>query len=230
MDGLSLDGIFTHLSSADVMDSDYSLEQLERFDSLLKELRDREINVPCVHVANSAGILRYPDCYHDMVRPGIMLYGMYPSVEMKKLNGDFRPAMAIKTSIIELKTVPTKAQISYGCTFTASRPTRIATMPAGYADGFSRRLSNRGQVLVQGKRAPIVGNVCMDFMMADVTGIPNVNVNDEVVLVGRQGAEEIVFEELASLMDTINYEVVSLIGKRVPRVYTNYTGGNPAEL
>jgi alanine racemase len=230
MDGIALDGIFTHLSCADLPGNDFTIEQFARFEELLAQLKERGIEMPCVHVCNSAGILRYPQCYCDMVRPGILLYGLYPSPAMKELNGGFRPVMAIKTNIIELKTVPAGAKISYGATFTAKRPTRIATFPAGYADGYSRRLSNKGHVLVQGKRAPIIGNVCMDFTMADVTGIPNVNVNDEVVLVGKQGAERILFDELAGHMDTINYEVVSLIGKRVPRVYTNYTGGNPAEL
>ena len=229
--GLALDGVFTHLACADDLSSDYSDEQLRRFDLLLAQLRGAAINVPEIHVANSAGILRYPKRRHTMVRPGILLYGLSPSPAMREHSANgFTPVMSIKTQIIELKTVPAGARISYNGTFTAPRPTRVATVPAGYADGFSRRLSNKGRVLVQGKRAPIIGNVCMDFMMIDVTGVPNVNVNDEVVLVGPQGAEEILFDEAAAHMDTINYEMVTLIGKRVPRIYTNYTGGNPAEL
>jgi alanine racemase len=228
---LVLDGIYTHFSCADDPANDFSKEQLERFEEFLAQLDKHGIARPRIHIGNSATIIRYPEAHFDMVRPGILLYGLYPSPEMaKQFPHDFRPVMSIKTSIVEIKTVPAGARISYGGTFVTQRPTRIATMPAGYADGFSRNLSNRGHVLVQGQRAPIVGNVCMDFLMADVTDVPDVSVNDEVVLVGKLGAERITFDEIAAHMGTINYEAVSLIGKRVPRVYTNYTGGNPAEL
>lgn len=230
MKELELHGVFTHLSCADELDREFTSTQLERFRALLADLDARGIRVPCVHAANSAAVLAFKDSYFDMVRPGILLYGLAPSPEMLPLSGDFRPVMSIKTSIVELKTVPAGSRISYGGRFVADKPTRVATVPAGYADGFSRRLSGRGHVLVQGRRAPIIGAVCMDFMMIDITGVPNVNVNEEVVLVGRQGAAAISFDELAACMDTINYEVVSLIGKRVHRLYTNYTGGNPAEL
>lgn len=227
---LKLHGVFTHLSCADEKDSEFTDIQLDRFRTLLGDLDSRGIHAPCIHAANSAAVLRYKDSYFDMVRPGILLYGLAPSPDVKSLCGDFRPVMSIKTSIVELKTVPAGSLISYGGRFKAKKPTRIATVPAGYADGFSRRLSGIGHVLVQGRRAPIIGAVCMDFMMIDVTDIPNVSINEDVVLVGRQGAGEIEFDELAGHIDTINYEVVSLIGKRVHRLYTNYTGGNPAEL
>ena len=231
MKNLELHGVFTHFACADVLDNNVSEEQLERFNELLAVMTEQGLDVPCVHASNSAAVLRYPNSHYDMVRPGILLYGLYPAPGMREAYGeDFRPVMSIKTSIVEIKTVPSGTRVSYGGTFAAPRATRVATMPAGYADGFSRRLSNRGHVLVQGQRAPIIGTVCMDFMMADVTDIPHVNVNDEVVIVGRQGNEEITFDEVAAHIGTINYEVVSLIGKRVPRVYTNYTGGNPAEL
>jgi len=230
-DGLSLDGVFTHLSCADDPGNDFSDEQLARFDDFLAQMDRHGVARPRIHICNSAGIVRYPGAHADMVRPGIVLYGLYPSPAFaERFPLDLRPVMSVKTSIVELKTVPSGARISYGGTFVTKRPARIATMPAGYADGFSRALSNRGFVLVQGQRAPIVGNVCMDFLMADVTDVPGVSVNDEAVLAGKQGAERISFDEIAALMNAINYESVSLIGKRVPRVYTNYTGGNPAEL
>jgi alanine racemase len=230
MKELELHGVFTHLSCADVMDSEFTEIQLDRFRALLADLDARGIHAPCIHAANSAGVLRFKDSYFDMVRPGILLYGLAPSSEMKSLCGGFRPVMSIKTSIVELKTVPKGSRISYGGRFAAEKSTRVATVPAGYADGFSRRLSGAAHVLVQGRRAPIIGAVCMDFMMIDVTGIPNVSINEEAVLVGRQGGAQIEFDELAAHIGTINYEVVSLIGKRVHRLYTNYTGGNPAEL
>ncbi|MEW5946037.1 MAG: alanine racemase [bacterium] len=228
--GIEVEGVFTHLSCADVPDDEYTVFQLERFSRLLGELERAGIGVPLRHAANSAGILRYPDSIFNMVRPGIMLHGLFPSERLKDARLGLKPVMAIKSTVIELKTLPAGSRVSYGGTFRARRRVRVATLPAGYADGFGRRLSNRGSVIVEGRRAPIVGNVCMDFMVVDVTGIPDVKVGDEATLIGRQGGEEIGVDETASLLGTINYEVVSLIGKRVPRVYINYSGGNPAEI
>ncbi len=230
LEGIVLDGAFTHLSMADDMDAVYTAKQLERFDGMISELKAAGITIPSVHAANSAAAVLNPEAAYDLVRPGILLYGLTPSMAMKDKVTEFRPVMTVKTTIVELKTVPAGSRISYSGTFTAPGPTRIATLPAGYADGFSRRLSNRGHVLAGGRRAPIIGNVCMDFMMADVSGTPDAKVGDEVVLIGRQGVNAIEVDEIAALMDTINYEVVTLIGKRVARVFTNYIAGNPNEI
>ena len=230
LEGLTLEGVFTHFSMADDPDGAYTARQLERFNSLIGEMKSSGISVPVLHAANSAAAILHPEAMYDLVRPGILLYGLSPSPAMKEKVSAFRPVMTVKTTVVELKTVPAGSRISYGGTFTAPGPARIATLPAGYADGFSRRLSNRGEVLAGGRRAPIVGNVCMDFMMVDVTGVPDVKVGDEVVLIGRQGSGWIEVDDIAELYGTINYEVATLIGKRVTRVFTNYIAGNPNEI
>jgi alanine racemase len=230
LDGIELKGVFTHFSMADVAKSDYTKKQISRFESLIRHLKEVGINVPVIHAANSAAVILHPEANFDLVRPGILLYGLSPSPAMKKKVSAYKPVMSVKTTIVELKTVPAGTKISYGGTYTAEHASRIATFPAGYADGFSRRLSNIGSVLVGGRRAPIAGTVCMDFTMADVTDIPDVKVGDEVVLIGRQGNEEIEVDDIAKMLGTINYEVVSLIGKRVQRVFTNYIAGNPNEI
>lgn len=228
--GIEVEGVFTHFSCADSPDDDYTPGQIAAFERLLKEIEAAGLTIKLRHAANSAGALRYPASRLDMVRPGITLYGLFPSEAMRTQSVDLRPVMSIKSRVVELKTVPRGARISYSGTFTAEGPRRIATLPVGYADGFTRRLSNRGFALIAGRRAPIVGNVCMDFIMADVTGAPDVKLNDEATLIGRQGREEISVEEIAALMDTINYEVVTLIGKRVPRVYTHYSSGSLLDI
>lgn len=231
MDGLSLDGLYTHLSCADDEGGEeYSRIQLDRFDTLIADLKSRGIEPPALHAANSAASLRWDRSHYGMVRPGIILYGLAPSDAMKEQMAVFKPVMSIKSTIVEIKTVPENTKISYSGTFVTRRPTRVATLPAGYADGFSRRLSNRGRVLIDGCEAPIIGNVCMDFMMVDVTDIPAVGIENEAVLVGRQGGLEITMDEIAAILGTINYEVASLIGKRVHRVFTNYIAGNPGEV
>ncbi len=230
LEGLELEGLYTHLAVADDPENDYTVKQLERFKALQEELKNSGVRIPVMHAANSAAAIFFPQSHLDLVRPGILLYGLSPSPGMKDKVSDFRPVMSVKTTVVELKTVKPCSKISYGGTFTAGRATRIATLPAGYADGFSRRLSNVGKVLVGGREAPIVGNVCMDFMMADVTDVPDVKVGDEVVLIGRQGNTEIEVDDIAAVYGTINYEVVSLIGKRVARVFTNYIAGNPNEI
>lgn len=230
MEGIEVQGLYTHFSMAEDPESDYTDMQLARFKKLIEELKREKTDVRILHAANSAAAVMRPDARFDLVRPGILLYGLSPSPKIKDEVKDFRPVMSVKSTIVELKTLPTGSKISYGGTHVTKRASRIATLPAGYADGFSRRLSNLGHVLVGGCRAPIVGSVCMDFMMADVSDVTNVKVGDEVVLIGRQGAEEIHVDEIAGIMGTINYEVVSLIGKRVARVFTNYIAGNPNEI
>ncbi|MFA6448148.1 MAG: alanine racemase [bacterium] len=230
LEGIELKGIFTHFSMADEPGNEYTGRQLERFGQLLNSLKAAGCYVPVIHASNSAAVLMHPEANFNLVRPGILLYGLSPAPTVKDKAADFRPVMTVKTTIVELKTVSAGSRISYGGTFTASRAARIATFPAGYADGFSRLLSNRGSVLIGGRNAPIAGSVCMDFTMADVTDVPDVKVGDEVVLIGRQGNETIEVDDIAAMIGTINYEVVSLIGKRVQRVFTNYVAGNPNEI
>jgi len=230
LEGLRLKGVYTHFSCADEDDREYTEYQIKRFGILLKNLKSEKIEVSTVHAANSAAALKYPETHFDSVRPGILLYGLAPSVPMRKTIEDFRPVMSVKSTVVELKTVNPGARISYGGTFVAKNKRRIATLPAGYADGFSRKLSNRGDVLIGGVRCPIVGNVCMDFLMTDVSDVPNIRVGDDAVLIGRQGNEEIKVDDIADIIGTINYEVVTLIGKRVKRVFTNYIAGNPNDI
>lgn len=228
--GIKVEGIFTHLSCVDILDEEYTASQLTRFSHLISELDSAGLKIPTRHAANSAGTLHYPLSHLDMVRTGIMIYGLFPSEQFKTIKTGLRPAMSIKSMVVELKTVSAGTRISYSGTFKTTKTTRIATLPVGYADGFSRRLSNTGSVLIAGRRAPIVGNVCMDFLMVDVSNVPEVKVNDEAALVGRQGGEEISVDEIAAQLGTINYEVITLIGKRVHRVYTHYSSGNPLNI
>lgn len=225
-----VEGLYTHLSCADDAEDSTTRTQLKQFNALLAELLNSNTSISVRHAANSAAAVRYPESRYDAVRPGIVLYGLVPSISVKDQFSAFKPVMTIKSTVVELKTIPRGTKVSYSGTFTAKKPTRVATIPAGYADGFSRALSNNGNILVNGRKAPIIGNICMDFMMADVTDVPGASIGDDVVLVGRQGDMEITIDDLAGFMNTINYEVVSLIGKRVHRIYTNYHAGNPSEV
>jgi len=216
--GIIIEGIFTHFPSADEADLSFTERQIAAFTELLQILKGSGIDIPLRHMANSAGILACKDSYVNMVRPGIMLYGLYPSSDVEK-SIPLSPALRWTSAVRFLKSVPPGTPISYGRTFVTSRPSVIATLPVGYADGFNRLLSNKGSVLVKGRRAPIVGRVCMDMTMIDVTDIPGVSVNDEVVLIGSQGDDGITADEMATLLGTINYEVTCAISKRVPRIY-----------
>ena len=171
-------------------------------------------------MANSGAIIDLPATHLDMVRAGISIYGLYPSDEVRKTVVDLRPALSLKSRIIHVKAVPAGTPISYGSTWRASREAIIATVPIGYADGYSRGLSNRGMMLVGGRRVPIVGRVCMDLTMVDVTDVPGVKIGDEVVAVGRQGANKISADDVAAWIDTINYEVVAALTDRVPRIFS----------
>lgn len=224
--GLKLTGIMTHFSTADHIDQAYAREQLERFGRAVGSVREAGIEVPCVHAANSAAILGLPESHFDMVRPGIMLYGAPPSAEVGG-EADLRPVMTLKSRVGHLFDLAVGESVSYGRRFTASRPSRIATLPIGYGDGWSRLLSNKGSALIRGQRVPIVGKVCMDLTMVDVTDVPGVAVGDEVVLIGRQGDASISADEVAHTTDTISYEVFTNISKRVPRIYIR--DGRPLE-
>jgi alanine racemase len=217
---LVIEGIFTHFPKSDEADPAFTNRQIEQFTGLLKELSARGINIPIRHMANSGGVLAFPASYLDMVRPGIMIYGLYPSREVRR-SIPLTPAMSLVTRIRFLKRVPGGTPISYGGTFVTSAETDVATLPIGYADGYRRLLSNNYEVLVRGKRAPVIGRVCMDMTMVDVTHIKEAAVGDEVVLMGRQGTAEISTDEMAEKLSTINYEITCLVGRRVPRVYVN---------
>lgn len=217
--GLKIEGIFTHMANADAKDKTYSHLQLNKFLWFCSEVEKAGIKPALRHVANSAAIIDLPDAHLDLVRPGIMLYGLYPSNEVDKSKVNLCPAMSLKTKIIHLKEVAAGTSIGYGCTYTATRPTRIATLPLGYADGYTRLLSNKGIVLVRGQKVPVVGRVCMDQLMIDVSGVKNAAVGDEVVLFGKQGDAYISVDDIAALVGTINYEVVCMVSCRVPRIY-----------
>jgi alanine racemase len=219
LNGLELEGIFTHFATADSADKAYAEDQLDLFMNFLNRLRKAGLEPPVRHAANSAALIDMPQSHLDMVRPGIASYGLYPSDEVNKKNIPLKPAMALKARIIHLKKVPAGFKVSYGSTHQTPKATTIATIPIGYADGLNRLLSSRGQMLVHGQRAPIIGRVCMDLTMLDVGHIDNVQVGDEVVIFGQQGSDSITVDEIASSLKTINYEIVSTITARVPRVY-----------
>ena len=219
IDGLIVQGIFTHFATADQADKRYARRQFDLFSRLLDRLGIRRVEVGLRHAANSGAIMEMPETHLDMVRAGISLYGLYPSEEVDRGRIDLKPALSLKARIVHLKPVAAGTCISYGCTFQTSNPTVIATVPIGYADGYSRGLSNRGTMLVRGQRVPIVGRVCMDLTMIDVGGVPDASVDDEVVLIGRQNGAGISADEVAAALSTINYEVVAALTDRVPRVY-----------
>jgi len=211
-----IEGIFSHFANADSVDREYSDYQLKVFRQAVETLAAASEWPRWVHMANSAATLSRPDAHFTMVRPGIVLYGVPPAPSFA--DSAFRPAMRLVTHIIELKAVPSEFPISYGQTFVTRRPSVIATLPIGYADGYSRKLSNRASVLVHGQRAPVIGAVCMDLTMVDVTEVAGVRLGDEVVLWGRQNGAEINVTEVAAWQETIAYEVLTAVGKRVPRI------------
>lgn len=219
--GLELEGVYTHFATADSTDKTYAGKQLEIFLDFLNELRRAGMNPPLCHAANSAAIIDMPETHLDMVRAGIAIYGLYPSDEVKKRRIALKPAMTLKAKVVYLKKVPPGFKVSYGITYETKKSTTIASVPVGYADGYNRLLSSRGHMLVRGRRAPIVGRVCMDHTMLDVGHIPDVNLEDEVVIFGRQVDESITVDEIAASLNTINYEIVSALTARVPIIYPN---------
>ncbi|NDV23090.1 alanine racemase [Desulfovibrio sp. JC022] len=218
---LETEGIFTHFAASDEADKTSALSQLRQFKNILADIEQRGIRIPIKHAANSAAIIDLPESYLDMVRPGIMLYGLYPSSGVHQINADLKPAMQIKARIAQIKDVPAGFRISYGHTYTTPTATKLATIPLGYADGYRRQLSSAGKVLVHGKQAQIVGRVCMDQSVIDVGKIKEVQAGDEVVIIGRQDNAELSAERMACELGTINYEIVSTLMARVPRVYKN---------
>lgn len=217
--GIRIEGLFTHFSKADETDKSFTKLQYQRFISFTKALKKRGIQIPICHCSNSAAIMDLPWMGLDAVRAGISMYGIYPSGEVAR-QVRLWPAMEIRSFVTYVKEVEQGTTISYGGTFTADRKMRVATIGTGYGDGYPRSLSGKGYVLLHGKRAPILGRVCMDQFMADVTDIPEAAEDDRVTLVGRDGEEELSMETLAGLCNGFCYEIPCVLGKRVPRVYT----------
>ena len=218
--GLKAEGIFSHFATADCENLNRAKRQREMFDIFCAMLAQRGVEIPIRHMNNSAGLMNF-DCHYDMVRSGIVTYGMYPSEEVDPELLNLKPALQWLSRVTHVKTLPADREISYGGTYTTEKETIVATVPVGYADGYRRNLSGKFYVLIRGKRAPILGRICMDQMMVDVTDIPGVSAGDRVTLVGTDGDERITMEEISAVADSFNYEFVCGISRRVPRVYTS---------
>lgn len=218
---IQLEGIYTHFSKADEKDKAASYKQLQLFQDFVEVLNKKNITFPIKHCSNSAGIIDLKEANLDMVRAGISLYGLYPSNEVQKQNVLLKPAMSLHSCIVYIKDVKEGLPVSYGGTYITTKQTKIATVPVGYGDGYPRLLSNRGRVLIRGISAPIIGRICMDQLMVDVTHIPDVQEGEEVVLFGESCGEQLSIEELSSLCGRFNYEFLCNLGKRIPRVYVS---------
>jgi alanine racemase len=217
---LKLEGVFSHFSDAESSNEEFTENQLRIFLSIIERLRNAGISPPLLHMAKSAALITVPSSHLTMVRPGLALYGLYPSPDLS-VEIALKPVLGWHTRILQLKQVPKGFSLGYGRTFVTARESLIATLPVGYADGYHRLLSNRAVVLVRGARVPVVGRVSMDLTMVDVTDIAGVQPGDEVVLLGRQGDQEITADEMAGWTNTISYEILTSIGARVPRIYQN---------
>jgi len=216
---IEIEGIFTHFAATNEENGAYTRRQFEKYKKALLELKRERINIPLRHVANSAAILNSSCLHLEAVRPGIIIYGLFPSPKTERTI-QLKPAAEFKTKIVFLKKVPAGKSIGYGRAYTTTKPTQIATLPVGYADGYPWLLSNKGEILIRGQRAPIIGRICMDLCMIDVTHIPGVQIGDEVVLWGKQGSEMISAEEVAQKIGSIVYEVICMVDKeRVPKVF-----------
>lgn len=220
LEGFRIKGLFSHFSCADWKDKEYTESQLAKYRNFIDRLEEEGISVPEKTIANSAAITDLPDAYYDAVRPGIILYGCYPSDEVMKENLNIEPVMAVKAKIAFIKEVKEGTSISYGKAFTAERPSKIATITLGYADGLPRRYSGKGKVLINGIFAPIAGNICMDQCMIDVTDIPGVQEGDTVTVMGTDGKKSITADDIAAASGILNYEVLCGFRQRLPKVYT----------
>ena len=216
--GLQAEGLFSHFATADCADLSRAEAQARLFDDFDAMLKARGVHIPIRHLDNSAGLMNFR-CHYEMVRSGIVTYGMYPSTEVSPDLLELKPALQWLSRVTHVKTLPAGREISYGGTYVTDRETRVATVPVGYADGYRRSLSGKFHVLIHGKKAPILGRICMDQLMVDVSDIPETQVNDRVTLVGRDGDEEITMETIAAMADSFNYEFVCGISRRVPRIY-----------
>jgi len=216
--GIRIEGLYTHFAVADLADKDYTLLQLRRFQQVRNRLTAAGFRIPLCHAANSAATLDLPETHLDAVRVGIAMYGLPPSSEVEPAV-PLRPALSLKSHVARVRTLPVGSSISYGRTYITPREMPVALVPVGYGDGYHRLISNRGAVLINGRRAPIVGRVCMDQLVVDVSQVGPVKLNSEVVLIGSQGEERITAEEVAAWAETINYEVITALLPRVPRLY-----------
>lgn len=214
-----IQGIFSHFATADAEDKTYSAVQEQRFMVFHKKLLKEGIEIPCRTFANSAAIMEIASAHYEMVRPGIILYGCYPSEEVDKNQLALKPVMSVKANIVQLKKISAGTSVSYGRKYSATKDSLIATIPLGYADGLPRPYSSRGKVIINGVFAPIAGNICMDQCMIDVTGVPYARLGDEVTIMGKDGIYEILADDIATATGTINYEVVCAFGQRLPKVY-----------
>ena len=221
LENIQIEGLFSHFAQADEIDRTSTRKQLERYSNFVHRLEEEGIHIPLKHISNSAGILEYTEAELDMVRCGIATYGIYPSDTVSKKEVRLIPAMELKTHVIFVKEVEAGVGISYGATYVTKKKTRVATIPVGYADGYSRNLSNCGKVIIHGKLAPIIGRICMDQFMVDVSDIDQVKQGDTVTLLGRDGDAYISAEELSEWSHSFPYELVCTVGKRIPRVYIN---------
>ena len=225
--GIQIDGCFSHFARMDEEDKTKAMIQFERFCDFTKKIEDMGVELPVKHISNSAGIMEAPEVQLDMVRDGICLYGLYPSEEVHKERLQLVPAMELKAYVSFVKELEPGVEIGYGGTYTTTKKTKVATVPVGYADGYPRCLSNKGRVLIHGQSVPIIGRVCMDQFMVDVTELPDVKEGDVVTLFGKDGDNEITIEEISALSYSFNYEFVCDVGKRVPRVFFRH--GKPVE-
>lgn len=216
---IEVEGIFTHFARADEREKSHTKLQFERFMAVCAALSQRGLDIPVKHCCNSAGLIEYPEMHLDMVRPGIILYGLYPSQEVCRDRLRLMPAMELFAGITNIKSICAGESVSYGGAYTAKEARRVATLPIGYADGYARSLGDRAAALVGGAKVRVIGKICMDQCMLDVTNVKNINVGDSALLFGQQNNLSIPVEEIAGLMGTINYEVLCVIGRRIPRVY-----------
>ena len=214
---IEVEGIFSHFSTSDEGNREYTELQFKRFMQVVDALEQRGLHIPIKHICNSAGIMMYPEMHLDMVRPGVILYGMYPSDEVDKTRLNLILAMTLKSRITLVKDVEPGRGVSYGKEYITDRTTKIATVPIGYADGYLRKIAKKGRMLVHGVKVPIIGRICMDQCMIDVTNVHNIDKGDEAIIFGKEG---ITIDDVAEWLETINYEVACVIGKRIPRIYT----------
>jgi len=218
LDGLFIEGIFTHFAVADEIDKTFTFKQVEKFNHIVSKLEARGLNIPIKHVSNSAGIIDLPEFNFDMVRAGIMLYGLYPSEHVSKSAVKLREVMCLKAKVSQVKDLDANCGVSYGLKYKNAKKSQIATLPIGYADGYTRMLSGKAKVMIRGIKTPIIGNICMDQCIIDVTNF-DTKVGDEVVLFGGNDINGITIDSVAQSLNTINYEIVCMVDKRVPRIY-----------
>ena len=221
--GIYLEGMFTHFATADEEDKTKTMAQIAQYQAFVKMLEKEGVQIPIKHCANSAGIIDSLGVEFDLVRAGISIYGLYPSQEVNREAVKLTPALELKSHVTYIKSIEPGTEISYGGTFKAEVPMRIATIPAGYGDGYPRYLSGKGWVLIRGQKAPVVGRICMDQFMVDITGLEGIEENDQVTLIGKDGDQEITAEDLAEAGGGFHYELLCGLGKRVPRIY--FSGG-----